>query len=391
MTGSAAVEGPLGLQAPRVDLRRLAVAGLISLLLHVLIVMLLLLVVSPDKPAGEEEIYVPLTLEQPPPPPQLPQATPPPVSPPPPVDKQEAEEQKAEPKPAIPEDASLLGWNSEGEEKRRPDRPPGPELDVHAPPKPLGGEDLEPGSEEPEEIKPEEKIAETEPEEQQPPSPQPPPEQQEPPEPTRPLDSSEPETRQRQQAPEDLPLEPLAPAPGAAASRPEPTPLPERPSRPPTSGERPRPRRPLDFNAQIQGGYFGDLKFDSSDYNWSEYSTKVYFAVYRAWLRELFSRVLRFQRDQSLLGLPNLDGKVHIHFVFHRDGHVDQIQVVSPSPIPTLDRASSVALERAVLPPLPADFPRDQEGITFSFEIFGFQSAQQLERRLKYSRYQGEF
>lgn len=385
MTGSPAIEGPLGLESPRMEVRRLATAAVVSLLLHAVIMALLLLLISPEMPASEEEIYVPLTLEQPPPPPELPQAAPPPV------DQQKADEQKDEQKRAIPEDASLLGWNSEGEEKRAPDRPPGPELDVHAPPKPLDGEDLEPGTEEEEQQEPEEPIAEQEPQPEQTPSRQPPPEVQEPPEQTRPPETVEPEAPRQGQEPEDLPLDPRAPAPGAAASRPEPLPPSERAPRPPASGDRARPRRPLDFDAQIQGGYFGDLKFDSSDYNWSEYSTKVYFAVYRAWLRELYARVLRFQRDQSLLGLPNLDGKVHIHFVFHRDGHVDQIQVVSPSPIPTLDRASSVALERAVLPPLPEDFPRDQEGITFSFELYGFQSAQQLERRLKYSRFQGEF
>ncbi|MDQ7087937.1 MAG: TonB family protein, partial [Acidobacteriota bacterium] len=96
-------------------------------------------------------------------------------------------------------------------------------------------------------------------------------------------------------------------------------------------------------------------------------------------------------RDQTLLGLPTLDGTVTIHFVFHRDGHVSEVEILAPSPVPTLDRASATALIRAVLPPLPADFPRDQEGITYSFTIQGFESSQQLQRRLRWSRAKGEF
>ena len=96
---------------------------------------------------------------------------------------------------------------------------------------------------------------------------------------------------------------------------------------------------------------WGDVQFESADYNWSDYSTKLYFAVYRSWLRELNGRTTRFERDQIMRRLPNLDGEVAIRFVLVRNGGVAELEVLRPSVVPTLDEASSAALRRAVLPP----------------------------------------
>ncbi|MDH3284570.1 MAG: energy transducer TonB, partial [Acidobacteriota bacterium] len=126
------------------------------------------------------------------------------------------------------------------------------------------------------------------------------------------------------------------------------------------------------------------------DYAWSEYSTKVYFAVWRAWLRELYARVRRFEREQKLGDHASLDGTVDIHFVINRDGSVSNLTVVAPSVLGTLDEASSAALLGAVLPPLPEDFPRDSEGVTFRF-VLAVDGALQMERGLRYRRSRGEF
>jgi hypothetical protein len=56
-----------------------------------------------------------------------------------------------------------------------------------------------------------------------------------------------------------------------------------------------------------------------------------------------------------------------------------------------LDDASSAALRRAVIPPLPDDYPKEQTGLTFSFELRGFPSAQALKYKLEWSRARGEF
>lgn len=167
-------------------------------------------------------------------------------------------------------------------------------------------------------------------------------------------------------------------------------PQPEGPGR----GRAGRPGAPgsgADFNVGMGGGYFGDVMFESGDYNWSDYSTKVYFAVFRAWLREMDGRIPRFERDQALRSLPNLDGEVAIRFVLHRNGEVDQLEILRESPVPSLDEASSAALKRAVLPALPSDFPRDQERVTFLFRLVGFESARQLQMQLEYSHARGDF
>jgi TonB family protein len=410
VTGRDAVAEAAERLRRREEAGRWLITASLSLLIHIAVLLVLassLLDVSPPVEAEPEETVVPLELEQEPPAPEPqpePRQTPAP----------EPEEQPAEQEP--PEDQELIGWKSQGEEPGRQERPPGPETAVHAPPEPSeqqgteldpseleeapeGPDELasEPGQSQPEEAtgpaeeapellddtpvdeveQPEEQAPPEEPEEAAP-QPQPPgelfpaPQDVPPPEPDAPRQQSE---TQREPEPEPLPL---------------PTPRPRRPEREPDRGGA-RQQLP-GIEAEIQGGYFNqNLKFDSNDYRWSEYATKLYFAVYRAWLRELHGRVRRFERDQTLQGLSSLDGNVSIHFTIHRDGGVSRLQVRNPSRLPALDAASEAALRRAVIPPLPDDFPRDQEGVTFGFELRGFRSAQQLERQLEWSRSKGEF
>jgi len=185
--------------------------------------------------------------------------------------------------------------------------------------------------------------------------------------------------------------------PGGTRPRAEWNPFPDRrsigPDRPGAGGPG-RPGAPGtgdDYDVGVGGGFYGDLQFESGDFDWSDYSRKVYFAVRRAWLRELYARVPRFGRDQTLLGLRDLDGEVVIQFILARDGSVQELEIVRPSPMPSLDDGSSAALRRAVLPPLPDDFPRDRERVAFLFRLSGFESSHQLQRQLEYSQSRGEF
>ncbi len=390
----------------RETLRHFAVAILLSVLLHLVLLFLLAGWARATPPPEEQEVFVPLALEPPPEsPPEQPRPPAPPAEP-----ARERQEKRQEPRKGEepPEERSLLGWNSRGEIEGAPDRPPGPEAAIHAPPKPGGGPSAEEGPEVvPDEGKQREDAETGEPREG-PALPEPrslPPEQ-----PPLPAEEATPDAEPTpvpaesppDAASEELPGEPAEPgrqepeAPAAGATPPTrglpplPRRLPERPV--PTRPNRPPgPGRAPDFDAEIDGGMFGSLRFDSKDYDWSDYSTKVYFAIYRAWLRELYGRVRRFERDQKLRNLPTLDGEVKIHFVLHRDGSVSDVQVISPSVLPALDDASAAALVRAVLPPLPADFPRDREGLTFLFEISGFPSAYHLEQQLRWRRMNGEF
>ena len=98
------------------DLRRLSLAALISVLLHLLLAWLILAMGVTEPPAVEEELRVPLSLEAPEPPPpsrqQARQHTATPVPVPQPEPPPEAEKQEKQP-PA--EGTKLFGWNLEGE------------------------------------------------------------------------------------------------------------------------------------------------------------------------------------------------------------------------------------------------------------------------------------
>lgn len=355
----------------------------VSVAFHGLLLLLLVIQATrvPPRPAEadpEPEPDVTLSFEDPRPlletQPLVPRPAPPSTVAPAPI-------QPAPQSPPPPQDAPLLGWNSQrGREEGRADRPPGPEGQIHSPPPEGGG-----ASARPEEAVPEPPATAAEAvDESKPPAPpavegmaglergsdgQVAPRRVEPEEPTTPREGTEPSRRF------DVP-EPPRPGQGRGGTG---------------RGRGSGPGTGPEFNSQITGGLFGDLRFDSGDYNWSDYSTKVYFAVYRAWLRELLGRARRFERDQNQLRLPDLDGQVAIHFFLTRPGPVEAVEVVRPSPIPTLDEASSAALRRAVMPPLPADFPRDREGVTFIFRISGFETAVQLERQLEWAQANGEF
>lgn len=318
----------------------------------------------------------------------------------------------------------LLGWKTEGEEPGEALRPPGPEAEVHGVPEPAeepardGGEGREqgPGPEEGEPEAPREDLlpedpdpqetAPPEPERDLPeaaPTPEPEPVEPEPGEESAQEESAAPDVAELLSTPleepgaEGLPREATETgAPSEARKEPEPVrPLP--PSEPPEPRTRTVPQRPggerFDPNDVRLGGGFGDLRFESADYNWSEYSTKVYYAIYRTWLRELWQAARRgaFARDQGLARLPNLDGICLISFVIDRQGNVSDVQVQEPSVVPSLDQASAAALIRSILPPLPADFPRESERAYFSFQIRGFLDENQLQTRLYWSKQAGEF
>jgi TonB family protein len=397
----------------REETGRWVVTASLSILIHIAILLLLAtsaLDASSPAEAEPEEIVVPLELEQPPPP------QPEPVQPETqqPEPQPEAEQEPAEEKP--PEDQELIGWRSQGEEPGRQDRPPGPAAEVHGPPEPSEeqGTALEPSELEdapagPDEL--EQQPGESSREERTGPAEEPPEEleespvdpreeEQEAPPPEEPQTSSvEPQPPgelfpEPQDVPEETSEAPRRPSETDREPEPEPLPLPTPPKpRPQQEPNRGGTRKQLPgFEAEIQGGYFNqNMVFDDKNYAWSEYATKLYFAIYRAWLRELHGRVRRFERDQTLQRLPSLDGIVSIHFMIHDDGSVSAVEVVNPSRMQALDDASQAAVRRAVIPPLPDDYPKDQTGLTFSFELGGFASAQQLERQLEWSRRRGEF
>lgn len=373
----------------RAERQRYLLSFVVSIVVHILLLVIVaLLSVAPDIEKPPEELLVPITFADPPP-----QPVPEPVPQPQP-EVPEPQPQPQQPRrPPPPDDASLLAFrSSEGEIEARPLRPQGPEAEVKAPPKP---EEAEEGRPTPEPVdskdaqrevlteSDEQELRESEPERVDSPDPA----AREEPEPLR--ERPDPNAR--------APREPAREEPDAPRAADEPLPFPpvpqeRRPSRPSAPRRNDSPRRAPDLDFTTSGGLWADnIKFESTDYDWSDYSTKLYFAIYRAWLRELYGRVRRFERDQAFHGLPRLDAEVTIQFVIERDGGVSALTIIDPAIVPTLDEASVASIERAVIPPLPADFPRNQERLAFRFRIGGFESAQQLERRLRMSQALGEF
>lgn len=273
-------------------------------------------------------------------------------------------------RPQPPPPADLFGWKSHGTDPNAPAMPPGPPLHEQT-----AGSESQHGAETAPERRT--RIA---------------PEQT----PTSPRDRPTELTGQGAiaAAPTDAPQpEDVAPhgEPGVQRTEPERPSVPDLPTpslgRGASTGRGELP----DFNVKNSGGFYGSIRFDDGNYRWEDYSTKVYFAIYRAWLRELEARWRNFERDQKTLGLANLDSRCAIHFVIHRSGKVDAIEVVDPAILPALTEASEKALTRATLPPLPEDYPHNETGLTFGFEVHGFGSALQLEYQLRMAKQNGEF
>lgn len=374
------------LEAVRVDERRVVIFT-VSMAAHAVLAVALVLSSLIEAPKADKDqpsldfLFaepvqptpppVPLDLVQPPPQPAPAPPPPPPTDaqsqPGPPAGPEPRPEPPPEPPPRPREAAPLMGWKGGGQERGPNELPPGPETGAHGEgaPGPRGeGMRGATGTE---------SARRTE----------------------------QPEQAPQPSGPATVPREGVdSPVDVGPGGRPRPLPpelggLSQPRQRPGTDGRGSARTAPsgsaLDFNVGGGGGFFGEMKFDDESYPWEEYATKIYFAIRKAWLRELMGRTARFERDQALNNLPDLDGRVRIHLVIHRDGTIDRIQVVDPSPMGALDDGSAAALKRVLLPPLPTDYPLDETGLTFTFELGGFQSAHQLRMKLEYERDAGEF
>ncbi len=374
---------------------RYALAGLLAILLQLLAMWIFTFLLSAG-PEAPEEITVPIVFESPAPD----------ASPTPPVEEaleKPTEEPVEEPEKEVPDDAELFRFDApDGPETEPPDRPVGPRDEIAGPPKPREGAGYgldEPPPDRPLPEPPRETVQKEEEEEPEPvEEPEETAEQSDEPSPgEEPAEESgevvAPAQPEAEKTPEEAGEEPL-PKLRDEGEKVAPSPLPKPrllDKRPPPLSVPRQPQRVPDIGLEVKGAYFGDLRFDSRDYDWSDYHYKVYWAIYRAWLRELWNNRARFGRDQLIGNLDFLDGEVRIRFTLHRDGSVSGLEVLAPSVMPTLDQASLGSISGAVLPPLPDDFPRDSEGVTFRYMLRGFPSAQHLEYRLRYGKAAGEF
>ncbi len=117
----------------------------------------------------------------------------------------------------------------------------------------------------------------------------------------------------------------------------------------------------------MRGAPFGILEFSSRDYDWSDYSSQIYWAILRAWYNRLYQTTSDFEKWAHSNQQWSLNHRSRITFTIRRTGNVTQIQLVDGSGCDPLDSSALDALSEVILPPLPADFPRDSETIRATF------------------------
>jgi len=107
----------------------------------------------------------------------------------------------------------------------------------------------------------------------------------------------------------------------------------------------------------IRDPNYGTMSFDTQGFPWGDYARRVYVIIRNNW----FERI-------PLAAREGIRGWACWHFVIGRDGTVSNLTLQRASGVPPFDRAASDALHASSrLPPLPADFPAPEEGVTYCF------------------------
>jgi TonB family protein len=116
---------------------------------------------------------------------------------------------------------------------------------------------------------------------------------------------------------------------------------------------------PLRFDNPVGGltGPSGGLSFDTKGFDWGPYARKIYWIIWTNWTQGW--------PPAARAGLPGVSPG---RFRIHRDGTITGIVVMDSSGTEAFDTCATLALEASSpLPPLPAEFPKDSEGITARF------------------------
>lgn len=110
----------------------------------------------------------------------------------------------------------------------------------------------------------------------------------------------------------------------------------------------------------------GNLEFETGSYDWADYGRQVYWIIWRAWHNRLYLTVDNFEKWAWSGGFA-LDHQSRIRFTIESSGDISDIVLETPSGCVPLDRSATDALSEAVLPPLPADFPKGRETVRARF------------------------
>jgi outer membrane biosynthesis protein TonB len=144
-----------------------------------------------------------------------------------------------------------------------------------------------------------------------------------------------------------------------------------RPEQPPGSGTQQNVYVPDMSSVPVQGAPYGILEFSSRDYDWSEYSSQIYWAILKAWYKRLYLTTSDFEKWAHSNQQFFLNHKSRIQFVIEASGDVTGITLNVGSGCDPLDQSALDALSEVILPPLPADFPRSHEVVNATFVATG--------------------
>ena len=120
-------------------------------------------------------------------------------------------------------------------------------------------------------------------------------------------------------------------------------------------------------NLPSTGFGVGNLEFEGRDYDWENYGRQIHGIIWRAWHNRLLVTSSVFERWATENRSWLLDHRNGVRFTISRTGQIVDVAIETPSGCYPLDDSATDALKEVVLPPLPADFPRDTETVHARF------------------------
>ncbi len=134
---------------------------------------------------------------------------------------------------------------------------------------------------------------------------------------------------------------------------------------------------------------FGNLLFEGNDYDFVKkgYASQAYYAILKAWYRRLYAMADRFEQWAFARGNFLLDHQNRIRFVIGHSGQIERVELLTESGCQPLDVSATDALREVVLPPLPEDFPRGEEGVLVTFMAMGDIHGMRTDPQLRYAYY----
>lgn len=117
----------------------------------------------------------------------------------------------------------------------------------------------------------------------------------------------------------------------------------------------------------LESGMYPNLTFETKDFNWTDYASAIYWAIWRSWHNRLYLTLNNFERWSIEQNSSSIEGVTGVTFVIEKNGNISEITPLFSSGIAPLDTSAIDALREAVLPPLPANFYKDRERVTAKF------------------------